>query len=347
MDEVICKPEDVDPEWLTGILQTTTSICRVEVEAVRVTLCKELPWSTVARLGIEYSSPVPLPSELFLKIIGHETVGSSPASEVEFYRRLAPKMDSPPIIPCYYAASSAELGYSNLVLADLSESHSQPDQNDAPTKAETIRAMEALARCHARNWDLVEGAAEPLSRAELTAFVLSLENNVADFLSMAVNDLPAKQRLGYDLMVSNADRIWGRLTRRKGLTVTHGDCHWWNFLFPNYPSSSDVYVFDWHLWHADLGVRDLAFLVALGGFAEPRPEIESELLRRYHAALQECGVSDYSFRQMFNDYRWSAIRNLNIPVIFWSQGKHPFTWRTALRRAFEAYERLRCEELLA
>jgi hypothetical protein len=45
--------------------------------------------------------------------------------------------------------------------------------------------------------------------------------------------------------------------------------------------------------------------------------------------------------------RWSAIRNLNIPVIFWSQGKHESTVRDALRRAYDSYERLDCGSLIS
>jgi Ser/Thr protein kinase RdoA (MazF antagonist) len=131
------------------------------------------------------------------------------------------------------------------------------------------------------------------------------------------------------------------------LTVTHGDCHWWNFLYPNDVNEQSVRIFDWHLWHVDLGARDLAFLLALGGFAEPRPQLEDELLKCYQSTLVSNGITDYSFEQLFSDYRWSAVRNLNIPVIFWTQGKHESTWRTALTRATASYERLNCAELFA
>ena len=127
------------------------------------------------------------------------------------------------------------------------------------------------------------------------------------------------------------------------MTVTHGDVHWWNFLLPSDPAIHSVYMLDWQLWHVDLGARDLAYLLALGGFAEPRPDMEEELLRSYHKAL---GVADYSWVMLLEDYRWSAIRNLNIPVIFWSQGKHESTWRDALRRAYESYVRLGCDDLI-
>ena len=102
----------------------------------------------------------------------------------------------------------------------------------------------------------------------------------------------------------------------------------------------------WQLWHIDLGPRDLAFLIALGGFADRKPELESHLVNCYYRTLIDSGVQNYSWSGFWDDYRWSAIRNLNIPVIFWAQGKHPSTWQNALDRAFQSYNELKCSELI-
>jgi len=107
-----------------------------------------------------------------------------------------------------------------------------------------------------------------------------------------------------------------------------------------------VRIIDWQLWDIDLGARDLAFLLALGGFAETRPDIEADLLRVYRETLEECGIL-ITERQLFEDYRIPAVRNLNVAVIFRQNGKDPSTWQTALSRAYASYERLKCGELLS
>jgi Ser/Thr protein kinase RdoA (MazF antagonist) len=291
------------------------------------------------------------PGTVFLKL--GKPVKDEPTEitrpEVEFYQRLAPAIGCPPLIKCYDAAFDEATGRSHVLMEDLTGTHTQPEQHRAPSEEMSRRAVEALARVHSTS-DLGSGIAEldcdwllrkVFDLAWLSSFVKDLERNVSEFLKVA--DLSGKQKEMYRKMVDGAPKLWGRLLDKNGLTVTHGDLHWWNFLYPKDANSCDVRLFDWQLWHIDLGARDLAFLLALGGFAEPRPEIEIDLLGAYHEAL---GVPAYSWEMLIEDYRCSAIRNLNMPVIFWSQGKHESTWRTALRRALDSYERLECARLL-
>jgi hypothetical protein len=321
-----------------------TSVLQREVAAVELLLSKKLPVSTVHRLAIAYVDG--MKGSLFLKL-GRPFTGQSLdmcRPEVEFYLNVAPGIGRPPLIRCYDAAFDVETGRSHVLMEDLTGSHSQPEQQVAPTEKMSRMAVEALGRVHAEYWNsdkLGNDIGTVFDDAWLSNFIENLNKDVADFLKFA--ELTSRQRLAYDMMLRSAPKIWGRLTERRGLTVTHGDLHWWNFLYPKDVSCDSVRVFDWQLWHIDLGARDLAFLLALGGFAEPRPELEPSLLHAYRDALD---VDGYSWDTLNFDYRISSIRNLNIPVIFWKQGKHASTWQTALRRAWTSFERLNCAELL-
>ena len=347
---MITRSDDITPEWLTTVLKK-------KVRSVDVILTKALPISTVHRLSIDYEN-ADGPRALFLKLSGSEYGGAG--KEVEFYNEVAPGIGCPPLIKCYDASFSEGTGRSHVLMEDLFETHTQPEQKCAPSLEMSRRAVEALAKVHSSCWTpsisdlgfrisdfrgekgpLFRSSSAPFDGAWLSHFIEDLNRSVAKFLEAA--ELPSKEKEAYARMLANAARIWGRLLRQDDLTATHGDMHWWNFLYPVDADAHSVHIFDWHLWHIDLGARDLAFLLALGGFAEPRPEIEEELLHAYYDAL---GVADYSWEMLVEDYRWSAIRNLNIPVIFFSQGKHESTWRDALRRAFDSYERLGCAELL-
>ena len=361
-NKIISAPDDVSPEWLSFILQRNSGETRSRVRSVEVLLREELPISTICRLGITYEEPVSegCPRSIFLKLprvlskVG-KTLGVDDHAEVEFYTNVASRIGSPPLIRCYDAAYSRKTHLSHILLEDLTETHSQPEQNNAPPIDLSRDAVRALARAHGACWRpqisdsrsdslIFEESGRSFDKKTLGMFIENLTKNVAEFQKFA--DLTADQNEAYRLMLGSADAIWGRMMRKDHLTITHGDMHWWNFLYPKEPHLDSVRVFDWHLWHRDLGTRDLAFLLALGGFAEPRPEIEEDLLRAYYETLVENGVIAYSWDMLIEDYRWSAIRNLNIPVIFWSQGKHYSTWRTAMRRAFDSYNRLECRSLI-
>ena len=351
----ISSPEDVSAEWLTAALSGSGVLDRGEAVAVRVTFSKTLQVSQVAHLEIKYSPDVPAsaPRKLFLKLsLQDESTAAQPNirnSEIDFYRTVASKTPSPELINCYHATLASEAGESVLLLEDLSETHLQSPQREAPSLEFSRSAVECLARFHAHWWDDPRVGTEVgkiFDAAWLGSFLSDLETSVGRFLSFLGDDLSGRRRAIYKKLLAASPVIWGRLTDHSGLTVTHGDTHWWNFLFPKDPSADRTKIFDWQLWHIDLGPRDLAFLVALGGFAERRPRTEMQLCRLYHEKLLSSGVGDYPWDKFWNDYRLSAIRNLNIPVIFWSQGKHRQTWSNALERAVQAFEVLGCNELL-
>ena len=354
-ENVISGAEQVTAEWLTGVLRRHDPVQPVTVGAVRIVLQKRLPYSTIIRLSAKYDDPpANLPHDFVLKLapgkITDPTTVDVGRAEVEFYQSVAPGLPCPPLIECFDTGYSADSGRSHILMRDLSDTHSQPEQNQAPSPEMSRLAVEALARVHAAWWnspELGNSIGKLFDEAALASFIDNLESSVTDFIDRSGVLLTREQLDAYDLMLKNAEQIWGRLMHREGLTVTHGDCHWWNYLYPRDPQTDAVHIFDWHLWHVDLGARDLAFLLALGGFAEPRPDLENGLLRAYRNKLSECGVSDYGWEQLLEDYRWSAIRNMNLPVIFWTQGKHESTVRSALERAFASYQRLQCEDLIA
>jgi len=338
-------------------LNRNARVENVEVSSLRVILSKRLAASTVHRLALEYRNgpnAQTCPRTLFLKLGTPRPLNEGPAdicrAEVDFYTKVAPAMSCPPLVRVYDAAFSSVSGRSHILLEDLSGTHSQPGENAAPSAEMSRLALEAMGKVHARWWGdprLGNGIGTVFNSDWLASFIADLNTSVAEFIqSGSGEELTAKQKDSYRLMLNAAPRIWGRLTDVRGLTVTHGDAHWWNFLYPNDAAVHSVRVFDWQLWHIDLGARDLAFLLALGGFAKPRPGLGANLLRVYHDTLIENGVTGYSWKMLNEDYRWSVIRNLNIPIIFRSQGKHERTWKEALQRAFDSYDRLGCASLL-
>ena len=84
-------------------------------------------------------------------------------------------------------------------------------------------------------------------------------------------------------------------------------------------------------------------MMALHWYPSRRRELEVPLLRHYH---NELGRTDYSFDDLWLDYRRCVVRNLTIPIIFWSRGMKLEVWWHRLECAMAAYRDLGCEELL-
>lgn len=349
MVRFISAPEEVSSEWLTSVLQPHGVLGKGQVKDVSIVLKRSLLVSEVARLRVQYSADTPdsTQKQFFLKL--SKPGIESNRAEVDFYQTVAIEMPGAPLIHCYAADYDAEFDRSYILLEDCSDTHFQPESPITPSFERSKLAVECMAKCHSFWWDhpkLGHGVGKVFDSEWLRDFVTRLERSVSNFVESLGDGLSLKQKDVYRRLISSSESIWGRLTDAKGLTVTHGDMHWWNFLYPLDELTDEMRIFDWQLWHIDLGARDLAFLIALGGFAERRPELEMPLLHIYHESLLANGVVDYSRDQFWTDYRLSAIRNLNIPVIFWSQGRDEQTWRNFLDRAFESYFSLDCDELL-
>ncbi|MEW6737297.1 MAG: hypothetical protein AB1489_38800 [Acidobacteriota bacterium] len=355
MKNLITTPEQVTPEWLTGVLRENGFLKYGKVSNVQNKLTKTLLLSVVSRLKVGYSpdAPASAPSQLFLKIsrpdLPQAFSSELNGKEIEFYCTIASVMSDLHLIRCYDAAYSSESGRSHLLLDDLSETHFQSESPLPPPKLYCELAMECMAHLHAFWWEhpqLGKTIGKLFDKKQLSDFVGEVEKNVVSFVAFLGDRLSVEQRKIYDRLLASKYKVWGRLTGVAGLTVTHGDAHWWNLLYPCDPDRHQVCLFDWQLWHVDVGVRDIAFMVALGGYSERMAAMEQNLIRHYYDSLIAHGVGNYTWDDCWNDYRWSALRNLNIPVIQWSQGRSTELWWSNLERAMLAYEELRCYELL-
>ena len=95
-----------------------------------------------------------------------------------------------------------------------------------------------------------------------------------------------------------------------------------------------------------VGPRDLAYMMTLFWYPEHRARMEETLLRRYHRGLLAGGVGDYTWDECWDDYRWSAIRNIFIPILQWTRGQPGWLWWSQLEKSLAAFEDLRCVELV-
>jgi hypothetical protein len=353
MTNVLRRAEEATPEWLTEALRRRGRLERGGVAAVRVASSSTHLVSNTSRLEIAYTPDAPkgAPPSLFLKlprpVFQPEAAQNHSRMEVEFYASVAPEMRDPPVPLCYDAAFDPATGDAHLLLEDLSETHFQPPPPLPLSDAHCEQAVEALAEVHARWWEhprLGAGVGELLTVEEVEAVARGAAERFERFADFLGERLSPARRALYEKVIACFPAPWRRLTSAKGLTLTHGDAHTWNFMYPR--AEGRALLIDWQLWHPHVGPRDLAYMMALHWYPERRARLEEKLLRRYHEALLARGVRSYGWEQCLTDYRWAALRNLFVPAWQWAGGVPAQVWWANMERALPAFEDLRCAELI-
>ncbi|MEO8192920.1 MAG: aminoglycoside phosphotransferase family protein [Gemmatimonadales bacterium] len=341
----------VSPEVLSRLLHSSGALPAGTVTAIDIDREVETPVSRLAFVTATYSSDSPpgLPHQLVVKSpIVSSILPDAGARELEFYRRLAPTIGSPPLARCLATVDAGNGAPETLVLQDLRATHDHPAWPLPPSRVQSERAVETLAHVHAEWWEaysLGRTFGSLHSTESLTEMVQGIATHLPAFLDARGDAITADSRQILETVFSSSLKPWMRLVEFRALTVTHGDAHSWNFLFPRSGEGPAVLI-DWQLWHIDVGARDLAFMMALHWYPGRRRELEVPLLRLYHEVLLGRGVKGYSFDDLMLDYRLSVVRNLTFPIVLWSRGMNPEAWFHRLECALAAYRDLDCAELL-
>lgn len=333
---------------LTQWLRDAGTLGGGAVTEVRLELEHETTISKLDFLTVTYSpdAPADLPRHIMVKAPLVTPTLTDRTSEVRFYRQLASDVGTPPLVRCLAAINEGDTGI--LVLEDLRSTHDHPPWPLPPSVAHCELALDALVRVHAQWWEspkLGHSVGTLHTTESLTRMVHDIASHLPSFIDTLGDALTTESRKVYERVFSSSLKPWLRLTDPSALTITHGDAHTWNFLFPR-GGEGVAFLIDWQLWHVDVGARDLAFLIALHWYPDRRREFERPLLHYYHQGLLGHGRTDYSFDDLWLDYRRSAVRNLTYPVIAWSRGMKPEGWWHRLECALAAYRDLECDELL-
>jgi len=329
------------PKTLSRWLHGAGTLPRGAVTDVRVELEHETPISKLVFLTVAYSAEAPadLPRRLVVKSALTPTHANS---EIQFYRQLAPSIETPPMVRCL--ATTEDI----LVLEDLRSTHDHPPWPLPPSRTHCELALDALARIHAQWWEaptLGHTVGRLHTTETLTKMVQDIAANLPAFFDAFGDALTVDARHILERVFSSSLKPWLRLTDQRALTITHGDAHTWNFLFPR-SGKGAAFLIDWQVWHIDVGARDLAFLIALHWYPSRRRELELPLVRHYYESLIGHGLKNYSFDDLWLDYRRCAVRNLTFPIILWSRGMKPEGWWHRLECALASYRDLECDELL-
>jgi hypothetical protein len=356
-DSVIISLDQVTPEWLTAVLTSSGALARGQVATFDINAGGG-NWSSNGALRLRYSADAQgaLPERLFLKMVDTD-LGDGEffgPSEVDYYTRDYLGVPDAPLIRCYHGAYSPELQRYHLLLDDLSETHSAATDL-TPTLEYGLALAEGLAALHAHWWGakrLAEIGAPIHNAAHIQRFIDIARPGAEHILARFTPDLePHWPGLIHDLYARHPRALIERTQDDNGFTLIHGDAGCTNILAP-VQGERPIYLidrqpFDWSLttW---LGAYDLAYAMVLDWEVELRRKLETPVLRRYHEALQQRGVTGYSWQRLWDDYRLCAAMGVYIATEYCRGGvneRYTWVWLPMLQRSLAACDDLDCQAL--
>ena len=350
----IANLDQVSNQWLTQVLTDSGALIAGSVTAFTLRR-DERRLSKVGYLELVYSPDAKgaCPANLFLKICATDLNGDFLGpSEVNYYARDYVGVEGLPILTCYDAVYSAELGAYHILLDDVSATHRE-SHGRMPTLDYGLALAEGLARMHALWWGAARLAAggEPIpTAAHIERYVSIARAGLQPMLESCRDEIDSRWEIAlFDIFDHHPAKMVERTANGNGFTLVHGDANPGNILAPVH-GDRPVYLidrqpFDWSLttW---IGASDIAYMTVHWWEPDVRRELEIPILRRYHDHLLANGVTDYSWEQLLLDYRLSAVQSVYV-ASEWCRfeddcAELKWLWLMQLRRAMTAFFDLDC-----
>ncbi len=271
--------------------------------------------------------------------------------EVSFYRDLQPRLGirTP---RCYYAAIDGVGPHHMLLLEDLAPAE-QGDQLKGCTPDVAHTAVLELVGLHAPGWcDAslrgIDWLGEPspvrvqlgraLYAAQLEPFMARFGDRLEADEARIIRAVAGSKGPPFELL----DDVFG---------LVHVDYRLDNLLIDETCTPPTVAVVDWQSVTLGNPLSDVAYFLGAGLDPGDRRRVEEDLVRAYHAALGEAGVTGYPWARCWADYRRGVFAGFAVTVVAsvmveqTERGDEMFT-AMARRHARHALD-LDAEELLA
>jgi len=354
-ETLITRPDQVTTAWLTHVLTRSGALSTGAVDSYELGTGQG-NWSTSAQLRLTYTPDAggECPHSLFLKMVDTDTGDGEyfDDSEVTYYTRNYIDVPRVPLLHCYDACYSKDLGRYHLLLEDVSETHFEAAKIE-PTLEYGLALAEGLAVLHARWWGadrIAQAGAAMHGASHIQRFVDIAAPGVAPILSRFSQELKQEwQSMINEIFREHPRAMIRRSDDSNGFTLIHGDVGCGNVLVPM-QGDRPIYIidrqpFNWSLtvW---LGVYDLAYAMVLDWDTEIRRRYEIAILKHYHEHLILNGVQGYDWKQLYEDYRLCVVMGVYIAVEYCRGGvNEPWThvWLPMLQRTLTAIDDLNCQ----
>ena len=351
-EPVITSLDQVNAEWLNQILNNNGVLGNSEITNFSV----EHSGSTnahIAQLRIEYNAvDESLPRKLLLKMCKNEN-DFVKDSEVNYYSRDYFNLENSPIPKCYDAQFSKDTGAYHILMEDLSETHHKDVE---PTLEYGKAVADALAILHSYGWgDKMQFLGqEMLNETKVEQYINHALPGLEPMLSATGGKLDNTSK---DIIRDIFDRFPKKMMERiqdpQGFTVVHGDTNPGNILYPNSGLDQtyllDRQPFNWSLT-TNLGVSDLSYMMVPYWDSHQRQKLEMPILKQYHHQLLQHGILNYSWEQLWDDYKLSAMQGVCIAADWCVKEDEleemRWLWTLELQRTLQTYFDLDVAKLL-
>ncbi len=359
---MISSFQEATPQWLTTTLQASGVLSEGSVVAAELR-ANDAFNSTISHLTLQYSADAPadLPTHLLLKL-NRDHYGEG---EIPFYQA-AMRQRPPNTARCFAAEYDAASGESYLLLEDLSKTHVTPVNRQqvlalqaVPDEQQLNGMIDALAAFHAYWWEHEQLGKTFIVRPWYTdvehyqRHIERRQREWAKFAKAVGDEIPNDMMAIYEKTLAKLPQLWDafletRITALKNITLTNGDCYFAQFLCPKPNVNAPAYLIDFQDATANFGPYDLVYMFATFWTAEQRSANgrERKLLKRYHQALVNKGVQDYSLDEMLTDYRFMIVLMIFDAVFNATSGSTKDYWMPKMQCLISAYNDWDCGNLI-
>jgi Protein of unknown function (DUF1679)/Ecdysteroid kinase-like family len=308
--------DEITPKWLTAVLHEAGVLDQARVTSIQSAPIGRLGFfGQIPRLRISYDKLEPgAPGSLVAKFSATNPEARAMAHsmgfyerEIGFYRELA--ANCPVRTPrSYFGKVEMHSGASLLLFEDLSWMHNLNSTGGSLEESELV--IREVAKLHAAWWG--DGRLDQIPWLAMKGIMtpdqapLVFTQSWGSFLGKL--SIPVTEEL------LAAGEVCRRYLREVSVamytepprTLIHNDVQGNNLLVAE-DGEPSLAVVDWQLTTAARPGLDLArFLVGYLDTADRRGH-EDRLLQIYHSLLTERGVTDYSLKQCWDDYRMALV----------------------------------------
>ncbi|MEV0854476.1 phosphotransferase [Nocardia fluminea] len=273
------------------------------------------------QLGVSYSPEARAPGTFVAKLTSDNeqsrAAGRSElnyAREVGFYREIADHLPVrvPKCLHCEIDSNNTEFV---LLLEDLSPARAG-NQLAGCSINETVLAVEQAARLHAPYWGSTELQGKPWLDISATYWQRFAEMMPGWYEGFLLRYADRLDRADIELGQAFVDDIATYYEAMEAMpyTVQHGDFRPDNVLFDAHGGADPLVVLDWQTVLYAPGVVDVAYFVGGALPVDVRRAHEEDLLRKYYDELVGLGVTEYTPRQLRDDYACATFHNFVIGV---------------------------------
>jgi hypothetical protein len=315
----ISRPDQVTPEWLTGVLTAAGATEEGTVVDVAATSVGTGQVGDSVRFTLTWNDADAGPATVVGKFPTADETSRATATatrtyevETRFYQQLRGRVDIAAPVPYYAQVDLATHDFA-ILMNDLAPAE-QGDQIAGCTPDEAAIAVEEAAKLHAPLWgDSTLAGLDWMNR--------NSPEGLQDLVDMVWPGFLERYdgRIDPDVVAAGTalvERLGSYLSHRpEQLTAVHGDFRLDNMLFDPSPGGVPMTTVDWQTVSHGAGVQDVAYFLGTGLEPGLRAEVERDLVKEYLSTLRAGGVKDLSPEACWDQYRRYAFAGFVMAMI--------------------------------